>query len=130
MAFGELLGLLGRWMLRASLKLCCVPEETVDSIERRHMPRDSSGAHLICYLDGVSDELVRRQLEFRKSRKIERSASRTSLSSLDIVTEGHLLHSGGLLRRNMSSPAMGSMLSSSPAVHHLVESQARRERCG
>ena len=104
--------MLGRSMLRAALRLCCLPEQTIDGIERRHMQRDDGGAHLICYLDGMSEELVRRQLEFRRTRKLERSASRTSLSSLDAVSEdglldpGGLLHPGGLLgiRRNLSTP--------------------------
>lgn len=141
----ELLGWLGRSMLRAALKLCCLPDETIDGIERRHMQRDAGGAHLICYLDGVSEELVRRQLEFRRTRKLERSASRTSLSSLDMVSEdsllqsGGLLHSGGLLgtealRRNLSTPAMGSLhgdhapmfsSKSSDRLHLLVTSSAR-----
>jgi len=137
----DLLGMLGRSMLRAALRLCCLPEQTIDGIERRHMQRDDGGAHLICYLDGVSEELVRRQLEFRRTRKLERSASRTSLSSLDAVSEdglldpGALLHSGGLLgiRRNLSTPAIGSLhgdrapmfsSNSSDRLHLL----ARRER--
>ena len=86
----DLLGMLGRSMLRAALRLCCLPEQTIDGIERRHMQRDDGGAHLICYLDGMSEELVRRQLEFRRTRKLERSASRTSLSSLDAVSEVRL----------------------------------------
>ena len=106
----DLLGMLGRSMLRAALRLCCLPEQTIDGIERRHMQRDDGGAHLICYLDGMSEELVRRQLEFRRTRKLERSASRTSLSSLDAVSEDGLLDPGGLLHsggrdRGRRSPA-------------------------
>mmetsp|Transcript_16534 Transcript_16534/g.33403 ORF Transcript_16534/g.33403 Transcript_16534/m.33403 type:complete len:139 (+) Transcript_16534:74-490(+) len=112
-AAAELLGLCCRSMLRVALRLCCVPEEAIDGFERRHMQRDKGGARLICYLDGMSEELVRRQLEFRRTRKLERSASRTSLSSLDIVSEDSLLlFSGPLtpqaLRRNVSTPVMGS----------------------
>ena len=137
-----MLAWLGRLILRAALRLCCLPEETIDGIERRHMQRDDGGAHLICYLDGVSEELVRRQLEFRRTRKLERSASRSSLSSLDMVGEDSLLHSGGLLgtaalRRNLSTPAMGSLhgdhapmfsSKSSDRLHLLAPSHARRER--
>ena len=152
----ELFGMLGRVALRCSLRLCCVPEETIEGIERRHMRRDS-GARLICYLDGVSDELVKRQLEFRRSRKLERSASKSSLSSLDIVSEESplelALHSGGLmgdfhgLRRNVSTPAMGSLYAEHGRMRHassherlarlgggsmaeplLLEPEARRER--
>ena len=141
----ELLGWLGRSMLRAALRLCCLPEQTIDGIERRHMQRDDGGAHLICYLDGMSEELVRRQLEFRRTRKLERSASRTSLSSLDAVSEdglldpGGLLHSGGLLgiRRNLSTPAIGSIhgdhalmfsSKSSDRLHVLARRERPRER--
>ncbi len=141
----DLLGMLGRSMLRAALRLCCLPEQTIDGIERRHMQRDDGGAHLICYLDGMSEELVRRQLEFRRTRKLERSASRTSLSSLDAVSEdglldpGGLLHSGGLLgiRRNLSTPAIGSIhgdhapmfsSKSSDRLHVLARRERPRER--
>jgi len=120
-ALPELLGLLGRFVVRCSLQLCCVPEETIEGIERRHMQRDS-GARLICYLDGVSDELVKRQLEFRRTRKIERSASRTSLSSLDPVSEDSPFHSlvqdVPTLRRNVSTPTMSSaQLYSDPGLN-------------
>ena len=131
---------MSRLILRSALRLCCLPEVTIDGIERRHMQRDDGGAHLICYLDGVSEELVWRQLEFRRTRKLERSASRTSLSSLDILCEDSPLHSGGLLRpvalrRNLSTPAMGSFYTehapisskSSDRLHLLGESQAKRE---
>ena len=135
----DLLGMLGRSMLRAALRLCCLPEQTIDGIERRHMQRDDGGAHLICYLDGMSEELVRRQLEFRRTRKLERSASRTSLSSLDAVSEDGLLDPGGLLgiRRNLSTPAIGSIhgdhapmfsSKSSDRLHVLARRERPRER--
>ena len=97
---------LGRSVAMAALRLC-VPAETINDIERKHV-RDSGGAHLICYLDGVSDELVKRQLEFRRSRKLERSSISIS-SSLDIVSEDSVLHGDSLrpatLRREKSAPA-------------------------
>ena len=41
---------------------------------------------LVCYYS-LSDELVKRQLEFRKTRRVERIASYSSLSSLATVSE-------------------------------------------
>ena len=109
----ELLEWLGRSVAKAALRLC-VPAETINDIERKHV-RDSGGAHLICYLDGVSDELVKRQLEFRRSRKLERSSSSIS-SSLDIVSEDSVLRGDSLrpatLRREKSAPAMSCSPSS------------------
>ena len=95
--------MLGRSMLRAALRLCCLPEQTIDGIERRHMQRDDGGAHLICYLDGMSEELVRRQLEFRRLRKSTRDASYNSLTSLGTLSEDG---SEALLPRVQSLPVV------------------------
>jgi len=100
----------GRNALHAALRLCCVP---VDTVDHRQGGRNTRGG-LVLYLDGMSEDVVQRQLQFRKSRNHERSSSRTSLNSLDSVSEDTTpspYHSwpkwDHSLRRNMSTPALG-----------------------
>ena len=121
---GELLEIIYRAALRGALRLCCMPEEHIANIERRH--RHDSGARLICYLDGMSEDLVHRQLEFRKEHKMKRVASRTSMSSLSAVSESYdelMLGSHGsrpkessAIQRTMSTPASMSSLEGSSLV--------------
>ena len=119
---GELLEIIYRAALRAALRMCCMPEEHIANIERRQ--RHDSGARLICYLDGMSEELVHRQLEFRKEHKMKRVASRTSMSSLSAVSESSELMLGShgsrpkpssAMQRTMSTPASMSSLDGSGA---------------
>ena len=107
----ELLEIVWRAMLRGAIRLCCIPEDKIEQIQwaqRRDRPR------LICYLDGLSDEVVKRQLEIRKKRHIEREASHTSLSSLAVVSEVDELSLNlptvpTCLRKNWSTPAMSEL---------------------
>ena len=68
-------GLLRVLVRRLTTSVCCMPEEHIANIERRQ--RHDSGARLICYLDGMSEQLVHRQLEFRKEHRMKRSPTST-----------------------------------------------------
>lgn len=128
---GEILQLLGSLLLRSALKLCCVPDAEIDAIERRQ--RKSDGARLICYLDGMSEQLVARQLEFRKERRLSRVASKNSLSSLGSVSENSELlpqrmPSGGTappMKRVMSTPSSMSGMSSLQIEPRQMEPRVR-----
>ena len=115
---GEMLEMLGFTLLRQALRLCCFTDGTIDAFERRHR----GGARLTVYLDGMPDELVRRQLEFRKEHKLKRSASRSSISSLGSVSEESAVTlmlpraTVPVLRRNMSTPADMSSLHGAPRM--------------
>ena len=138
----ELFEWLGRSMVKAALRLC-MSDDMVENIERKHVQRkhmrDSGAharqpAHLICYLDGVSDELVKRQLEFRRSRKLERSSTSIS-SSLDVVSEDSVLHGDSLgpatLRREKSAPQLRVIDTFAWGQHskHRVLLRSRRTDC-
>ena len=66
---------------RVALKLCGCDRE---------MDHKIGAPQLKCYYD-LDDQLVRRQLEFRRMRKTARDASYNSLSSLGTVGEEKLL---------------------------------------
>ena len=104
----ELLEIFCCHAVRLSLRLCCVPEDTIEAVQRQHRnPR------LVCYLDGLSDEVVKRQLEFRKERKIQRENSQASLASLAIVSEEDESHFRQTplpdIRKTMSTPSLSSL---------------------
>ena len=67
-------------MRQLSQLLCC------DKGGARDKTQGAQPARLICYYD-LSDEVVMRQLEFRRSRKMERELSSSSLTSLGMVSE-------------------------------------------
>ena len=74
---------------------------------------DRSAPQLICYLDGLSDEVVKRQLQFRKARKMERDMSHSSLNSLVPVSEDlefQPFDDRIGMPKTMSTPAMASLL--------------------
>ena len=64
-------------------------------------PQCSGAPRLKCYYD-LDHELVVRQLEFRRVRKLRRDASANSLSSLGTVSE----EMEGIMPRIQSTPAM------------------------
>ena len=146
-ATGDLLEILWRAMQRVALRLCCVPDDSIDTIQRAAVKR----GRMICYLDGsepigyeptpythslphrssrarttaatscasVTEELVKRQLEFRKVRRMERDTSYTSLASLAVVSEDSteiafefdatLPPMSAGMRKIMSTPALSSL---------------------
>jgi hypothetical protein len=75
---------------RTALRFCCDMDDSSGlqkALREEEQRRKRATPRLICYLDGLSDELVRRQLNFRRKRRMERDASHTSLSSLAVVSE-------------------------------------------
>jgi len=112
----ELLDIIGRAALRAALRFCCVPEDSIDTHLQRAAARQPGGARLICYLDGLSEDVVMRQLQFRKTRKLKRDASHSSMTSLVAVSEEAELpqhpstHNHFDIPRTMSTPAMSSLI--------------------
>ena len=136
----ELLEIIYRAAQRLALRLCCMPEEHIANIERRQ--RHNSGARLVCYLDGMSEQLVHRQLEFRKEHRMKRTASRTSMSSLSAVTESDelMLGSHGIggrpkddssaMQRTMSTPAAMSAMSSLDGSSAVRQMPIRRNSGG
>ena len=109
----ELLEIIGRTALRAALRFCCVPEDSIDTHLQRAAARQPGGARLICYLDGLSEDVVMRQLEFRKARKLKRDASHSSMTSLVAVSEEAELPQQPAkveIPRTMSTPAMSSLV--------------------
>ena len=108
MAAIELLEIFCCAALRAALQLCCVPEDRIEVANAKW--RQHRNPRLVCYLDGLSDEVVKRQLEFRKERWIQRENSNASLTSLAIVSEDDVLSvrqvPPEIIRKTMSTPAL------------------------
>jgi len=94
-----------RFLAGISQSFCCVQDGN-------HRRRDQ--ARLICYLDGLDDSIVRRQLEFRKMRRTERDASYSSLASLAVVSEEDELYTslptGINLHKVMSTPVLSDLM--------------------
>lgn len=119
----ESMGLEALWLTwcRAALRLCRCDDGLSDEL-RWQQQQQRRAPPLVCYYS-LSDELVKRQLEFRKTRRVERNASYSSLSSLATVSED-LEHPEtlamesalrGKLQRNSSMPAdIGWMRARSP----------------
>jgi hypothetical protein len=90
-----------------ALRFCCVNAEQQ---ARREAPP------LVCYYS-LGDDLVKRQLDFRRLRKSERDRSYNSLASLAVVSEEESPSNPEvLMKKVMSTPAMTNVLNDASAV--------------